>query len=1016
MTDVYPEKFTYTEDGSFSLQTAGSKFYYVKLPELAKNTEYTLSLDYSATKANASLTPNLYKVILMPESGFTNQYTWNGYGDMLSGRSFLGAYDVCLNKALSENELNSTLTYDFNSKTKTQYYLFFHFSNIGNITYSNFKLTECPLYGITVDGGTASLTSAKKGAEVTITANEPQNGMVFDHFEVVSGGVTLADPYSPTTTFTMGNFGVNIKAVYREYGAKIVYLNTDGTPYADSANIGGAKIEITENSDGTETITLSYDKMDNVNTFIGWYKGEELLEKGESFTYNPEETDISTLSAKIITRNVLMGAAGFESYSNNTSLRVEPVATGVLPYDERWGLIQGSNYEAENIGFYIKTTEAKQSTYYTDIGFDPETSTNAPEADRKVAKFDVAPYSGNSMLELSAAYRSFVRKIDGLKPNTNYTLSMYVLTPDEYNFLSSAVIANGYTERPSRLQVMSKQMIKSSKLKIYGFYEEPRTQELFEVNVTPKDKSAIRNWKKISFNFTTDNNTDSIYLYLNPRCKTTWYNRCQIFIDNMVLVENELRNQGNAMRAASAETPQALRYKFAVDNELLSSYKGYTFKNMGVLAADSSKITNNMLVKGNENVKDVLITEANYQYKEGDDQNTYVTAALYNIGKNGGKIYFAKYANNYIVRPYIVYENEAGAEYVLYGENISASIFDVMYAIRHEATNADDLSVVNGILEDKTVLSAYCNWQPDDGWNIVNPNPPTEYDYSFAVVGDIQYTTALYPEMLPYTFNWLIDNKENSKLQYVFNTGDITDHSYDSEYEDISKYLLSLKEAGINQSVVRGNHDKIAGYDKHITTERFSYGGEFESYDGSMKTYYRKITIGGIKYMMLTLDFFPCTAEVNWAKQKIDANADYNVIINTHGYLDANMQLLGEDAVYDVEDRVDAEGNAVGGHAGQYIYDNLVVPCSNVVMVICGHEFSEGPEIKTLIREDGTTAVQMLVDFQQAEFLDLRSYGMIAMLYFSDGGETVTVEWFSTIKNEYYMDKYQYSFKLNVIK
>ena len=85
-------------------------------------------------------------------------------------------------------------------------------------------------------------------------------------------------------------------------------------------------------------------------------------------------------------------------------------------------------------------------------------------------------------------------------------------------------------------------------------------------------------------------------------------------------------------------------------------------------------------------------------------------------------------------------------------------------------------------------------------------------------------------------------------------------------------------------------------------------------------------------------------------------------------------------------------------------------------MVICGHEFSEGPEIKTLTREDGSTAVQMLVDFQQHEFLDLRSYGMIAMLYFSDGGETVTVEWFSTIKNEYYMDKYQYSFKLNVIK
>ena len=1016
MTDLYPEKFTYTEDGSFSLQNAGSKYYYVKLPELDKNTEYKLSFDCSITKLNESSTPTLYKAILMPESGFTNQYTWNGYGEMYADRSWLGAYDIFVKKTLSTNEFNTTLSYEFNSKTKTQYYLYLHFNNINNITYSNFKLTECPLYGITVEGGIADFTSAKKGAEVTVTANAPADGMVFDHFEVISGGVTLADPYSETTTFTMGSSAVSIKAVYREYGAKIVYLNTDGTSYSDSSNLGLSKAEITQNEDGTETVTITYDKMDNVNSFIGWYKGEELLEKGESFTYNPKETDISGIAAKIVTRNLLTGAAGFEAFANDTSLRVEPVASGVLPSNDRWGLIQGSNYETENIGFYIKSTEAKQSTYYTDIGYDPETATTAPEADRTVAKFNATPYSGNSMLELSASYRSFVRKIEGLKPNTNYTFSMYVLTPDEYNFLSSAVIASGYTEKPSRLSVMSKQMVKSSKLKIYGFYEEPRMEDYFEVNVTIKDKSAVQSWKKISFNFTTENNTDSIYLYLTPRSRATWYTRCQIFIDNMVLMENELQNQGNAMRVASAEAPQALRYKFAVNNELLTSYNGYTFKNMGILAADSSKITDSVLSKTTENVKDVLITEANYQYKEGDTQNTYVTAALYNIGKNGGKTDFAKYATDYIVRPYIVYENEEGTEYILYGENISASIFDVMYAIRDDASNAEDLAAVNTILENKTILNAYSDWQPDDGWNIVNPNPPTEYDYSFAVVGDIQYTTENYPNELPHTFDWLINNKESKNLQYVFNTGDITNTSTDREYTDIDEQLLRLKEAGINQSVVRGNHDKIAGYDKHITTEKYSYGGDFESYDGSMKTYYRKVTIGGIKYMMLTLDFFPCTAEVDWAKQKIEANPDYNVIINTHGYLDDNMQLLGEDAVYDVEDRVDENGNALGGHAGQYIYDNLVLPCSNVVMVLCGHEFSYGPEIKTITRADGSTAVQMLVDFQQAEYLDLRSYGMLAMFYFSDGGETVTVEWFSTVNNEYYMDKYQYTFKLNVIK
>lgn len=1018
MTDVYPEKFTYTEDGSFSLQTAGSKFYYVKLPELAKNTEYTLSLDYSATKANASLTPNLYKAILMPKSAFTNQYTWNGYGDMLSGRGFLGAYDVCLNKVLSENELNSTLTYDFNSKTKTEYYLFFHFSNIGNITYSNFKLTECPLYGITVDGGTANLTAAKKGAEVTITANEPQNGMVFDHFEVVSGGVTLADPYSETTTFTMGGSPVSVNAVYREYGAKIVYVDIDGNPYPDAANLVKSKIEIAENADGTNTATLTYNILDGVNSFLGWYtKDGTALGSDLSLTYNPEEIDVSNITAKILCRNALTGAASFEGYENGTNMRVEPVATGVAPYADKWGLFASGKYEQENIGFYIKTTEAKESTYYTNVGFNPETSSFLPENERTVGKYLATPHSGNSMLELTAWYRSFVRKMDGLKPNTNYTLSMYVLTPDEYNFLSAAVIAGGYLEKSDALKSMSNRTAQKGKVPYYGYYQEPREEDFFETNVRIKDKSAVQTWKKISFEFTTGDNTDSLYLYLVPRNCATWYSRCPIFIDDMVCIENVSSNAGNAMRAAASDVPQALRYKFAVPNKYLESLNGKAFKQMGILAAETDKLNGADLTKDAANVKDAPVSQNNYQYKENDTNNTYVTAALYNIGRTNGKLNYGKYASKYSARPYFVYADDEGNESIVYGETVSVSIFEVMYAIRDVSTNQDDINAVNGMLENETLRKLYADWQPDDAWNIENPNAPTEYDYSFAILGDMQYTTQFYPDDLHHPFDWLINNKDAKNLQYVVNVGDITNGSTNVEFETVSAQLLRLKEAGIDQSLVRGNHDKLADYDKYITAEKFIYGnGEFETYNGTMKTYYQKLTIGGIKYMIMVLDYFPSTAEIEWAKAKIDANPDYNVIVNTHGYLDSDMQLIGEDLVYDVEDRVDADGNPVGGHAGQYIHDNLVVPCSNVVMVICGHELSDGPEIKTLTREDGSTAVQMLVDFQQHEFLDLRSYGMIAMLYFSNGGETVTVEWFSSIKNEYYKDKYQYTFNLTVIK
>ena len=140
MTDVYPEKFTYG-GGSFSLKDAGSKHYYIKLPKLALDKTYKLSFNYDITEVSGK-TPVFHKAILMPESAFSNSVTWNGFGDMYTGRGFLGAYDIFVNKNIASNEMSATVTYEFNSKKQTQYYLFLAFNNITDVTYSGFKLVD----------------------------------------------------------------------------------------------------------------------------------------------------------------------------------------------------------------------------------------------------------------------------------------------------------------------------------------------------------------------------------------------------------------------------------------------------------------------------------------------------------------------------------------------------------------------------------------------------------------------------------------------------------------------------------------------------------------------------------------------------------------------------------------------------------------------------------------------------------------------------------------------------------
>ena len=76
-------------------------------------------------------------------------------------------------------------------------------------------------YNVTVTDGTASvgagtpITKATMGTAVTLTANAAPSNKVFDKWEVVSGGITLADANSATTTFTMPASAVSVKATYK---------------------------------------------------------------------------------------------------------------------------------------------------------------------------------------------------------------------------------------------------------------------------------------------------------------------------------------------------------------------------------------------------------------------------------------------------------------------------------------------------------------------------------------------------------------------------------------------------------------------------------------------------------------------------------------------------------------------------------------------------------------------------------------------------------------------------------
>ena len=78
-------------------------------------------------------------------------------------------------------------------------------------------------YTLTVIKGTASVAAGtpitdkvEQNTVVTVTANAPETGKVFDKWVVLEGNVTLADATKATTTFTMPGNAVKIEATYKD--------------------------------------------------------------------------------------------------------------------------------------------------------------------------------------------------------------------------------------------------------------------------------------------------------------------------------------------------------------------------------------------------------------------------------------------------------------------------------------------------------------------------------------------------------------------------------------------------------------------------------------------------------------------------------------------------------------------------------------------------------------------------------------------------------------------------------
>lgn len=283
-------------------------------------------------------------------------------------------------------------------------------------------------------------------------------------------------------------------------------------------------------------------------------------------------------------------------------------------------------------------------------------------------------------------------------------------------------------------------------------------------------------------------------------------------------------------------------------------------------------------------------------------------------------------------------------------------------------------------------------------------SPVNDYDFSFAVVGDTQiinnYKTDTF-QLAP-LYEWIRDNVQSKKIKYVLGLGDITENQTDAEFQHAVDNIKKLN-GSVPYSLIRGNHDNSS--EKFSSFFNYSeytsqIGGRFD--ENSLNNVWMEFSVGELKYLVLCLDYGVPDDVINWANSVIEEHPEHNVIITTHGYLYRDGTTLDS-------------GNELAvptPNDGNNIWSKLASQHENVVLVLSGHDPHNDIVVTQREGVNGNTVTEMLIDPQGMDNA-MGPTGMVAMFYFSNGGKTLQLEYYSTIRNQYWPEAR--TFELDII-
>ncbi|MCK2200795.1 metallophosphoesterase [Corynebacterium callunae] len=270
--------------------------------------------------------------------------------------------------------------------------------------------------------------------------------------------------------------------------------------------------------------------------------------------------------------------------------------------------------------------------------------------------------------------------------------------------------------------------------------------------------------------------------------------------------------------------------------------------------------------------------------------------------------------------------------------------------------------------------------------------PRSEYDFTLAWESDTQYYNEEFHEHQKNIHDYVLAQRENKNIQFLFHTGDVVDDfDQPAQWEAADPEYRRLDEAEMPYSVLAGNHD--VGHQSNDFTEFSRYFGEQryndnpwygESYQDN-RGHYDLFSAGGVDFINVAMGWAPDDDAIAWMNEVLAKYPERVGIINLHEFMLTTGGL---------------------GPIPQRILDEVAATNPNVRMIMSGH-YHDAYQRTDSFDDDGDgvperTVTSMLFDYQG---LPEGGLGYLRLMHFDNEGQKMMVRTYSPSLQDYNSDE-----------